>query len=252
MLSVKNLCKTFGSRKAVNDLSLEVGAELFIFLGANGAGKTTSIKMMSGLLRPDLGTIHIMGISLLDQPLEAKRKIGLVQEHPALYEKLTAKEFVLFIAKLYRIPFADAHRRQHDLFEIFELSDRSNDLIEDLSHGMKQKVALCGALVHDPQVLFLDEPFVGLDPKAARQLKELLRGLVDKGTTVFMSTHVLEVAEKMCDRIGIIHEGKLIAQGTLEELAKDQKASRLSLEDIFLNLTGSATLEKVARYLETE
>lgn len=249
MLHVEHLRKSFAERIAVEDLSLTIGNELFVFLGPNGAGKTTSIKMMTGLLQPDQGRVEIDGIDLAKDPLAAKRLFGLVQESPVLYEKLTAREFVRFMARLYRIPEADTTRRMQQLFEIFEIADRADELVEEFSHGMKQKVALAGALVHEPKVLFLDEPTVGLDPKAARNLKDLLRGLVDRGTTIFMSTHILEVAERMCDRAGIIHEGRLIAMGTMAELRKITTA-RASLEDIFLQLTGSDNGEDVSRFLE--
>jgi ABC-2 type transport system ATP-binding protein len=248
MINATNLTKKYGSFLAVDDLSLTVKNELFVFLGPNGAGKTTTIKMMTGLLQPTRGSITIDGIDLQKNPLQAKRAFGLVQEQPPLYEKLTAREFIQFLAGLYKVPASDAQRRMSQLFEIFEISDRADDLIENFSHGMKQKVALTGALIHEPNVLFLDEPTVGLDPKAARNLKDLLRGLVDKGATVFMSTHILEVAERMCDRIGIIDKGKLVALGTLGELSA--KTDSTNLEDIFLKVTGTTELTEVARFLE--
>lgn len=249
MLHVEHLRKSFGDRIAVQDLSLQIENELFIFLGPNGAGKTTSIKLMTGLLQPDQGFVRIDGIDLAKNPLAAKHRFGLVQEEPVLYEKLTPREFVRFMARLYQVPDADAMRRTEQLFELFEIADRADELIEEFSHGMKQKVALSGALVHEPQVLFLDEPTVGLDPKAARNLKDLLRGLVDRGTTVFMSTHILEVAERMCDRVGIIHQGELIAIGSMTELREKTAAAQASLEDIFLQLTGSKDDPDVHRYL---
>jgi ABC-2 type transport system ATP-binding protein len=250
MLEVNQLHKSFGERVAVDDLSLRIENELFVFLGPNGAGKTTSIKMMTGLLHPDRGSVHIDGIDLATDPIAAKRLFGLVQESPVLYDKLTAREFVQFMARLYRVPASDAARRAHRLFEIFEIGDRADELIEEFSHGMKQKVALAGALIHEPRVLFLDEPTVGLDPKAARNLKDLLRGMVDHGATVFMSTHILEVAERMCDRAGIIHEGRLIALGTMDELRKNSASGQATLEEIFLQLTGSDNGAEVNRYLE--
>ena len=250
MLEVEKLHKSFGERVAVEELSLRIENELFVFLGPNGAGKTTSIKMMTGLLHPDRGRVLIDGIDLAADPLGAKRLFGLVQESPVLYEKLTAREFVHFVARLYRVPENDAARRMQQLFDIFEINDRADELIEEFSHGMKQKVALAGALVHEPRVLFLDEPTVGLDPKAARNLKDLLRGLVDHGATVFMSTHILEVAERMCDRAGIIHEGRLIALGTMEELRQKTATDKASLEEIFLQLTGSGNGDDVSRFLE--
>jgi len=250
MLKIEHLHKSFGQRAAVIDLNLQIEKELFVFLGPNGAGKTTSIKLMTGLLHPDQGSVFIGGHNLQDDPLAAKRLFGLVQEQPVLYDKLSPREFVLFMARLYEVPQADAVRRMNQLFEIFEIADRAGDLIEDFSHGMKQKVALSAALVHEPQILFLDEPTVGLDPKAARNLKDLLRGLIGRGTTVFMSTHILEIAERMCDRAGIIHEGRLIALGTMKELREKTAGREASLEDIFLQLTGSADQGDVQQFLE--
>lgn len=247
MLHVSDLCKDFGTRRVVKNLNLKIDRELFVFLGPNGAGKTTSIKMMTGLLQPTQGSVSVNGVDLHRQPLKAKRLMGLVPEEPALYEKLTPREFVLFMARLYKIEAEDAERRMQQLFDIFELTERSYDLIEEFSHGMKQKVAITAALVHDPQILFLDEPTTGLDPKAARNLKDLLRGLIERGTTIFMSTHILEVAERMCDRVGIINNGELIALGTMDELSK--KAGYTNLEDIFLELTGSGSMDGVKKFL---
>ncbi len=252
MLQVEQLHKAFGDRIAVDELSLQIEHELFVFLGPNGAGKTTTIKMMTGLLHPDRGRVLIDGIDLAADPIGAKRLFGLVQESPVLYEKLSAREFVHFMARLYQVPEEDAVRRTGQLFEIFEISDRADELVEEFSHGMKQKVALAGALVHEPRVLFLDEPTVGLDPKAARNLKDLLRGMVERGTTVFMSTHILEVAERMCDRAGIIHQGRLIALGTMDELRKNSAAEKASLEEIFLQLTASEVGADVNRFLEEQ
>jgi ABC-2 type transport system ATP-binding protein len=250
MISVVNLSKKYGATLAVDDLTLQVDKELFVFLGPNGAGKTTTIKMMTGLLAPSGGSIHINDIDLASRPLEAKKNIGLVPEQPFLYEKLSGREFLQFVTSVYEVPHGDARRRLDRLFEIFDLTDRADDLIESYSHGMKQKVALAGALVHDPKVLFLDEPTIGLDPKAARNLKDILRGLVDKGTTVFMSTHILEVAERMCDRIGIIHKGKLAALGTLQELRGTASEKTENLEDLFLHLTGSSPKVQIEEFIQ--
>jgi len=252
MLQVEQIHKAFGDRVAVEELSLRIENELFVFLGPNGAGKTTTIKMMTGLLHPDQGRVLIDGIDLAADPIGAKRFFGLVQESPVLYEKLSAREFVHFMARLYQVPAEDAVRRAGRLFEMFEINDRADELIEEFSHGMKQKVALAGALVHEPRVLFLDEPTVGLDPKAARNLKDLLRGMVERGTTVFMSTHILEVAERMCDRAGIIHQGRLIALGTMDELRKNSATEKASLEEIFLQLTASEVGTDVNRFLEEQ
>jgi len=251
MISIENVTKRFGSLLAVDHLSLNIDRELFILLGPNGAGKTTTVKMLTGLLKPDAGQISINGIDIIDQPLDGKKQFGYAPEYPNLYDKLTPREFIDFIIKVYSTPEEQGLARMEKLFDIFEISDRRNELIEDLSNGMKKKVSLVTALVHQPKVLVLDEPTVALDPKAARHLKDMLRGLVDKGVTVLMTTHILEVAETMCDRIGIINKGQLSVIGTLEELrhsyGKDQ-----SLEDIFLKITGETKATKVDEFLRSE
>ncbi len=250
MISVKNLSKRYGSIIAVNNLNLDIRNELFVFLGPNGAGKTTSIKMMTGLLVPSSGSVLINGFDLLKDPIKAKSSLGIVPEQVFLYDKLKGREFVEFIATIYRVPPPIAHKRLAQLYEIFEMEDRIDDFIEDYSHGMKQKIALIASLVHDPAVLFLDEPTVGLDPKAVRNLRDLLRGLIKKGKTVFMSTHILEIAENMCDRIGIIHKGELAALGTPDELKQTFHSGAGSLEDIFLKLTDSGTVSGVDIFLQ--
>ncbi len=250
MIEAIHLTKKYDSLLAVDNLNLQVDKELFVFLGPNGAGKTTTIKMMTGLLKPTSGTVRIEGYDLLEQPLKAKRLFGLVPDNPVLYEKLTLKEFLQFIANLYEVDKSTFKRRFTNLVELFDLDDRMNDLIQDFSHGMKQKCTLAAALIHDPKVLFLDEPTVGLDPKSARNLKDLLRGLVKQDTSVFMSTHILEIAEAMCDRVAIIDKGKLIACGTMEELRLQSKQQEKSLEEIFLELTGGSEYDEVLKYLE--
>ena len=250
MIETIHLSKAYGSVLAVDDLNLNIGNELFVFLGPNGAGKTTTIKMMTGLLQPGGGSVKINGYDLQTQPVEAKRITGLVPEVPFLYEKLTAREFVQFMADMYRVDRKDCQRRMDNLFELFDINASADELIQTFSHGMKQKVALSGALIHDPQVLLLDEPTVGLDPKSARNLKDVLRGLVKRGVTVFMSTHILEIAERMCDRVGIINKGRLIALGTMDELRQQSKDKDKSLEDIFLDLTGGTEYQEVAKFLE--
>ena len=252
MISVKNLSKKYGSFPAVNNLNLDIQNELFVFLGPNGAGKTTSIKMMTGLLVPSSGSIHINRHDLLKEPIKAKTAFGIVPEQIFLYEKLKGREFVEFISTVYRVPPQIARKRLEQLYEIFEMQDRIDDFIEDYSHGMKQKIAIIAALVHDPAVLFLDEPTVGLDPKAVRNLRDLLRGLIKKGKTVFMSTHILEIAENMCDRIGIINKGELVALGTPDELKSAYNSGAGSLEDIFLKLTDSGAVKGVDSFLQSE
>lgn len=250
MIEAINLSKKYNGLLAVDDLNLQVHKELFVFLGPNGAGKTTTIKMMTGLLRPTSGTIRIEGYDLLEQPMEAKKLFGLVPDTPVLYDKLSLREFLQFIANLYEVDKETFKRRFTNLIDLFDLDGRVDDLIQDFSHGMKQKSILAAALIHDPKVLFLDEPTVGLDPKSARNLKDLLRGLIEKGTTVFMSTHILEIAEVMCDRVGIIDKGRLIACGTMEELRLKSKQQDKSLEEIFLELTGGSEYNEVLKYLE--
>lgn len=250
MIEAIHLTKKYESLIAVDDLNLQIGEELFVFLGPNGAGKTTTIKMMTGLLRPTSGAVRIEGFDLLEQPIEAKKLFGLVPDTPVLYDKLSLKEFLQFIANLYEVDRPTFQRRFTNLIDLFDLESRSDDLIQDFSHGMRQKAILAAALIHDPKVLFLDEPTVGLDPKSARNLKDLLRGLVKKGTTVFMSTHILEIAEVMCDRVAIIDKGKIVACGTMEELRIQSRQKDQSLEEIFLALTGGIEYDEVLKYLE--
>jgi ABC-2 type transport system ATP-binding protein len=249
MISLSHIYKTYGSFTAVRDLSLNIKNELFVFLGPNGAGKTTTIKMMTGQLSPTSGSVIINNIDMRRDPVRCKQSFGLVPEQPYLYEKLTASEFVSFMATVYKVPESQAENRMKQLFDIFEVTDKAKELIENLSHGMKQKIALIGAMIHDPKVLFLDEPTTGLDPKATRNLKDLLRGLVDKGSTVFMSTHILEVAERMCDRLGIIYKGQLIVEGTMDYL-KSYYNQTGTLEEIFLKLTEDSAQDKVSNYLK--
>lgn len=250
MIQATNLTKKYDNLIAVDNLNLQVHNELFVFLGPNGAGKTTTIKMMTGLLKPTSGTIKIEGYDLQEQSVEAKHVFGLVPDTPVLYDKLSLKEFLEFIGNLYEVD-RDAFKRRFDqLMDLFDLNDRVNDLIQSFSHGMKQKCILAAALIHDPKVLFLDEPTVGLDPKSARNLKDLLKGLVAQGTTIFMSTHILEIAEAMCDRVAIINQGKIIALGTMDELRLHSKQKDQSLEEIFLELTGGSEYDEVLKYLE--
>lgn len=249
MIHIENVSKSFQNTKAVVSLNLTVEQELFVFLGPNGAGKTTTIKMMTGLLTPDSGRIRINGINIGEEPLKAKRQFGFVPESPVLYEKLSPLEFLEFIIKAYDVPVGQGFERLDRLLDIFELSDFCHELIENLSGGMKKKVSLIAALVHQPRVLFLDEPTVSLDPKATRNLKDILNGLIKKGTTIFMSTHILEIAETMCDRIGIINQGKLVALGTPDSIRKYQGRAQ-SLESVFLELTGNVSDAKVNEFLE--
>jgi ABC-type multidrug transport system, ATPase component len=249
-IQCRGLSKSFGTLTAVRDLNLTVNeGELFGFLGANGAGKTTSIKMMTGLLRPSSGTAIIGGHDIQGEPLQAKSVIGYVPDNPFLYEKLTGQEFLHFMADLYRVPTSGRDKRIADLLRLFALDEKAGDLIQGYSRGMRQKIALAGALIHRPRVVFLDEPTVGLDPKGARLLKEVLRRLCDDGAAVFVSTHILEIAERMCDRFAIIHRGDVIAVGAMPELRALAAAGSGSLEDVFLELTGGDETAELIRYL---
>ena len=240
MITTKDLTKRFGKLVAVDGLTMQVEAgELFGFLGPNGAGKTTTINMLTGLIRPTAGTATICGYDLRTQASQVKAITGLMPDTPNLYETLTGRQFVRFIADLYEIDPKRSEQRMEELLAAFDLTDTADTLIKSYSYGMQKKILLIGVLVHEPRVLFLDEPTSGLDPKSARIAKELLRVCCDRGCTVFMSTHILEIAERVCDRIGIINEGKLVAVGTMDELRQNRTATDLSLEDIFLELTES-------------
>ena len=238
MIKTKNLTKVYRGLRAVDNLNLNVKQGIiFGFLGPNGAGKTTTIKMLAGVLQPTHGTIIINGMDISKEPSEVKRCVGFIPDRPFLYEKLTGQEFLRFIAGLYNLD----HRRSLDdriseLLELFELSHWSDELIESYSHGMKQRLVMCAALIHQPKVIIVDEPMVGLDPRAARLVKDIFKGQAEKGTTIFMSTHSLEVAQEVCQEIAIIQAGKIIAIGTGEEL-KRQAGVDGGLESIFLKLT---------------
>jgi ABC-2 type transport system ATP-binding protein len=244
----QGLRKTYGKHEAVKNVDLNIPpGEIVGFLGPNGAGKTTTIKMLTGLLKPTSGSAAISGHDIQKESIQAKAAFGYVPDTPNLYGKLSGWEFLRFVARLYRVPREQAERRAGELLRLFELSDAGSDLIEGYSHGMQQKVALAAALIHNPQVLFLDEPTVGLDPKSARLIKNLLVQLRDRGTAVFFSTHILEIAERMCDRVCIIDHGQIIAAGTMDELRARQ--GDRSLEDIFLGLTGGAEYAEIAEVL---
>lgn len=250
VILLEKLHKRFGSLQAVCDLNLEVSpGELFGFLGPNGAGKTTTIRLLTGLLRPTSGRVLIGGYDVQVQPVKAKALLGYVPDEASLYEKLTGREFLLFMADLYRVNGLARRERMDRLLDIFGLTDRADDIIQSYSRGMRQKIALAGALVHAPQLLVMDEPTTGLDPRSARVLKDLLQDLSARGVTVFMSTHVLEIAERMCTRIGIIDRGRLIASGTISELRAAASQAGATLEDIFLKLTGEPEHHELAGHL---
>ena len=238
MIELKALTKKFGDFRAVDNLNLTIKkGEIFGFIGPNGAGKTTTIKMIGGILEPSFGTVTIAGIDMQKEPETAKSNIGFIPDRPYIYEKLTGMEFLRFTADLYGVPHEIFRKKAQENLEMFSLSDWSSELIESYSHGMKQRLIMSAALLHDPRVIIVDEPMVGLDPVAIRMVKDLFHRLARKGVTVFMSTHTLAVAEDICDRIGIIHKGHLIASGTTADLSREANVTDTDLERVFLNLT---------------
>jgi ABC-2 type transport system ATP-binding protein len=237
MIKLTNLTKLYGKLIAVNSINLEVTrGEIFGFLGPNGAGKTTTIKMMAGLLQPTSGSAFIGGYDVQEEPLKAKFITGFIPDRPFLYEKLTAREFMHFIAKLYDMD--DEKNRISALLDLFGLNEWADELVENFSHGMKQRLVMASALLHRPQVLVVDEPMVGLDPRGARLVKDIFKDLASKGVTVFMSTHTLEIVENMCTRVAIINKGEIIAEGSVEDLGRMARMPNSHLEQIFLRLTG--------------
>jgi len=237
---LEQVSKRFGEKTAVDDVSLSVRAgEVFAFLGPNGAGKTTTIKMIVGLLRPDAGRVRICDHLMGSNGNEAKLQMAYVPDLPFVYEKLSGREFLEFVARMYGLTPAEGAERTARLLDTLRIGDYVDQLTESYSHGMKQKLVLAAALLHDPQVLVVDEPMVGLDPRSMRIVKDLFRQHADSGRTVFLSTHLLEVAESLADRIAIIHRGRIVAEGTLADLRREQVRHR-SLEEIFLQLTDEA------------
>ncbi len=253
MIKAEGLTKNYGTLTAVNDLTLSVGpGEIFGFLGPNGSGKTTTIKMLCGLLSPSAGQAKICGVDVHERPVEAKALLGFVPDTPNVYERLTARELLQFVADLRKMDRRKAAERMDELLYIFELTDRQDELLSSYSHGMRQKVCIAAALLDEPQVLFLDEPTVGLDPKSARLVKEVLRKYAQGGRAVFMSTHILEIAERMCDRVGIIQKGRIIAEGSVDDLRRrvlPGAAEAASLEDLFLKLTGGEEYKELVKHL---
>lgn len=238
MISLNNVSKSFGAHLAVNNLTLEVKeGEIYSFLGMNGAGKTTTIKMLTGILKPSSGQIRICGIDMLKEPEKAKSITGYIPDRAYLYEKLTGREFLYFTCELYNLDLNRANIKIDELLASYELIPVEDELIESYSHGMRQRLATCAALIHDPKVLIIDEPMVGLDPRGAKTLKQNLRNYSSRGMTIFLSTHSLNVAEEISDRIGIIKTGELIAEGTPTELKLLSGKHDQNLEEAFLELT---------------
>ena len=236
MLKIEHLTKTYGEKRAVDDLSLHIQpGEIYGFIGHNGAGKTTTLKACCGILQFDNGDITIDGISVKDDPVDCKRKLAYIPDNPDLYEFMTGIQYLNFISDIFAVGSADRKYRIRHYADAFELTADLAQPISAYSHGMKQKLAIISALVHEPKLIIMDEPFVGLDPKASHLLKSIMRELCDKGSAIFFSTHVLEVAEKLCDKVAIIKNGKLIKSGTMEEVKGDT-----SLEEVFLEMEGEA------------
>ncbi|HYC51737.1 MAG TPA: ABC transporter ATP-binding protein [Gemmatimonadaceae bacterium] len=251
MITLKQLTKQYGGFTAVAGIDLEVPrGELFGFLGPNGAGKTTTLRMIAGILRPTSGTVEIGGIDVARDPVSAKMKLGFIPDRPFIYEKLTGAEFLTFVAGLYDQEGPRVEHRARELMALFDLEEWRDELVESYSHGMRQKLIISSAFVHRPEVIVVDEPMVGLDPKAARILKDLFREYTNRGHTIMMSTHTLEVAESMCDRIGIIQAGKIRAHGTMADLRKHATDGATGLEDIFLKLTGENAARELVDVLD--
>jgi len=247
VIQIEGLTKLFGDFAAVQDLELHVRrGEVFGFLGPNGAGKTTTMKILVGLARPTRGRVLVGGVDVVREPIRARQIVGYVPDRPYLYEKLTAREFLAFVAGLYGLRFPDLAARAQELLELFDLKAWADELVESYSHGMKQRLTMAAALLHRPELLVVDEPMIGLDPRGAVLVKSLLRRLAADGrSTVFLSTHTLEVAEELCDRVAILHRGRMIALGTLADLRAQVGDSGGRLEELFLRLTGGVDVGAV-------
>lgn len=248
-----DLVRIFDQKVAVNHLNLGVrSGEFFGFLGPNGAGKSTTIKMMVGLLRPSSGSVQVGGIDVWKDPLHARALMGVLPEYLNLYERLSGREFITFSGRMYGVPDATIRQRTEELLQILGLASDADKMIVDYSVGMRKKVALAAAIIHNPQVLFLDEPFEGIDPVSSRVIRNILRDLTQRGTTIFFSSHIMEVVEHLCTRVGIINQGTLVAKGTLQELRQRASgtARDASLEDIFLNVIGAQNENHNLSWLE--
>ena len=241
MINILNVTKSYnGSYKAVNNMNLEIrNGEIFGLLGPNGAGKTTTIKMLTGIIAPTVGSVEINGINIVKEPVKAKEQFGYVPDNPDMFLRLTGLEYLNFMGDIYNVPADEKKKNINELAERFSMETALGDKIQSYSHGMRQKIVVMGVLIHRPKVWILDEPMTGLDPKSAFILKEMMREHADAGNIVLFSTHVLEVAEKICDRVGIINKGELIFKGTMEEM-RDEFKSNESLEEMFLEMTENA------------
>jgi ABC-2 type transport system ATP-binding protein len=250
MIELSSLTKKYGNFTAVDSIDLSVArGELLGLLGPNGAGKTTTLRMIAGILRPTAGIVRIAGINVWDDPVAAKMKLGYIPDRPFIYEKLTGAEFLRFVAGLFGQEGGKVEHRARELMALFDLEEWRDELVESYSHGMRQKLIISSAFVHRPDVIVVDEPMVGLDPKAARILKDLFREYVQRGHTIVMSTHTLEVAQAMCDRICIVQGGKIRAQGSMAEL-RAGAATTAGLEEIFLKLTGESAARELVDVLD--
>jgi ABC-2 type transport system ATP-binding protein len=246
MIQVQDLVKKYGGFTAVDGVSLEVGeGEIHGFLGPNGAGKTTSIRVIAGLLKPTSGRVVINGHDLSQQPEAAKAALGFIPDRPFIYEKLTAGEFLRFHGGLYGLDGNGIDARVAEMLDLFELRRWEGELVESFSHGMRQRLVMCAAFLHRPRAVLVDEPMVGLDPRGARLIKQVFRHMSDHGVAILMSTHTLEVAQEMCDRISIINKGRIIARGTVDELREVAGSPGEQLTPVFLKLTGGSALQEI-------
>jgi len=247
-ISTEKLTRRFGALTAVDAMDLRVQAgQFFGFLGPNGAGKSTTIKMLTGLLAPTSGRMELLGLDFQTQPVEVKRQIGVVPEGMGLFERLTGPEYLRFVGRMYGLHKVTTEKRSEELLEFMQLADREKTLIADYSHGMQKKLALAAAVIHGPRILFLDEPFEGVDALAAGALKALLGRMTERGATIFLTSHVLEIVERLCSHVGIIHKGRLVAQGSLAELRAgigEQQGEKNTLEEIFLSIVGQSGAEQ--------
>ena len=252
MIRLAKLKKNYGDFAALRGIDLEVPrGSLFGLLGPNGAGKTTALRIIAGILQPTAGRVIVAGHDIQRDPERAKSKLGFIPDRPFVYDKLTGQEFLKFVAGLWGQDGAEVDRRIDELLNLWELTDWRDELLETYSHGMRQKIIISSALIHKPDVIIVDEPMVGLDPKAARVLKDLFRGFVKRGGTILMSTHTLEVAEVLCDSIAIIQNGLIRAQGSMEDLRAEAQAGEAGLEEIFLKLTGGQEVQELLEVLES-